>query len=92
MRGEFTPLKMKDKSLLCEEKDPVLLFVDPDRVMRFVGRIVDQEERTQLMENANPVKSDCGLRFSPLFEKGCLVNTSQHQMLPSCDRLRLGLQ
>lgn len=71
---------MRDESLLCEEKDPVSLPVNPDRIMGFFSRVLDYEKRPQLVEAPDSLQTDPGLRNSPLIKKKGLVDAGQYQM------------
>jgi hypothetical protein len=72
---------MGDESFLCEEKDPVSPLVNPDRMMGFFNRSLNQEKGPQSVKTPEPLQTDPGLRDSPLIKKNGLVDAGQHQML-----------
>jgi hypothetical protein len=39
--SELAPSEMRDESFFCEEKDPVSVLVNPDRIMGFFSRVLD---------------------------------------------------
>ena len=50
-------------------------------MMHFVTTISDQEESAELVKVSEPAEAKLGIRLSPLFEKSCLVEAGQHQVL-----------
>ncbi len=50
-------------------------------MMHFISVVSDQEESPELIKASEPTKTNLRLRFSPLLEKDCLVDASQHQVL-----------
>ena len=50
-------------------------------MMHVDSTVSDQEESAELIKASEPAEAKLGLRLSPLFEKSCLVEASQHQVL-----------
>jgi len=72
---------MRDESFLREEEYPVLLLINPDRMLGFPRRMLDQENGPQFIETSKPLEAYLGLRLSPLIQKNGLADAGQHQML-----------
>ena len=70
---------MRDEPFLCEEQDPVSLLVNPDRMMGFFSRGLDQEKGPQSVQTSESLQTDPGLRDSPLIKKNGLVDAGQHE-------------
>ena len=71
---------MRSQSIICEEADPVLLYINPNRTKNFLVGVAVKRNKTLLVGTLKLVKIDPYLGETPLIDKNFLVNTRKHQV------------